>query len=186
MKKIPKSHPRHWHMLKMRERLMKAYPNCFMPFGEIKKPLKIGIHRDLADADFTTSAYEWRDVLCALADYVHGKGYYKAIVPGAIRVGLDGEPAGTVSDGAAADAARKLAKIERREAAVEAAKQREIEAKAKAEAEAKAKAEAEAAAKRKAEIKARQRRPAERQHRKVQVEIVRRRPGVPGVTRRFG
>ena len=183
MKKLPKSHPCHWRMLRMRERLMRAYPNCFQPFGEIKKPLKIGIDRDLHD--FTTSAYEWRDVLAALRDYTMGKHYYLGVVPGAIRVGLDGEPAGTVGEGAARHAAHCLAKIERREFAAKQA----AEIKAKREAEiaeqAKRKAEAEAAAiKAKAAKKHAAPRPAPR--RTVQVEIIRRRPGVPGVTRRFG
>lgn len=179
------THKAHRRMLRMRERLMEAYPKCFMPFGEIKRPLKIGIHQDLLD--FASDAYEMRDVRRALADYVTGKGYYRAILPGAIRVDLNGEPAGVVGEGAAFDAARKLRKIERREFA---AKREAERVAAKAEAEKRAaekaarKAESEAAAKRAAEKRA-QPRPAQRQHRKVEVEVIRRRPGVPGVTRRF-
>lgn len=77
------------------------YPKAF--FKGHTKPLKVGIHQDLAERE------EWPNKLIrrALANYVNLPRYIKAVRIGAERVDLDGLPAGKVDKDAAQHASEK-------------------------------------------------------------------------------
>lgn len=77
------------------------YPKAF--FKGHTKPLKVGIHQDLAERE------EWSHKLIrrALANYVNLPRYIKAVRIGAERVDLDGQPAGKVDKEAALHASEK-------------------------------------------------------------------------------
>ena len=77
------------------------YPKAF--FKGHTKPLKVGIHQQLAERE------EWPNKLIrrALANYVNLPRYIKAVREGAERVDLDGQPAGKVDKEAALHAAEK-------------------------------------------------------------------------------
>ncbi|MGR2739649.1 ProQ/FINO family protein [Billgrantia sp. Q4P2] len=87
------------------------YPNTF--FKGHTRPLKVGIHHDLAARE------PWPEKLVrrALAGYVNLPRYLKAVREGAERIDLDGAPAGNVDAQAAEYAKRKLERLqsERRE-----------------------------------------------------------------------
>ena len=70
--------------------LAETYPACFD--GENPRPLKLGIHRDLMAAGFEKAA-----VKRALARYCNRPRYRKALRAGAIRIDLQGQPAGVVT-----------------------------------------------------------------------------------------
>ncbi|MBT2787296.1 MULTISPECIES: ProQ/FINO family protein [unclassified Halomonas] len=77
------------------------YPKAF--FKGHTKPLKIGIHQELAERE------EWPNKLIrrALANYVNLPRYIKAVREGAERVDLDGQSAGKVDKEAALHASQK-------------------------------------------------------------------------------
>lgn len=77
------------------------YPKAF--FKGHTKPLKVGIHQDLAERE------EWPNKLIrrALANYVNLPRYIKAVRTGAERVDLYGQPAGKVDKEAALHASEK-------------------------------------------------------------------------------
>ena len=77
------------------------YPNAF--FKGHTKPLKIGIHQDLAERE----AWPNKLIRRALANYVNLPRYIKAVRVGAERVDLDGQPAGKVDKEAAQHASEK-------------------------------------------------------------------------------
>ncbi|MGM0702479.1 MAG: ProQ/FINO family protein [Pseudomonadota bacterium] len=82
------------------------YPQTF--FKGHTRPLKVGIHLDLA-------AHEpWPEKLVrrALAGYVNLPRYLKGVREGAERIGLDGQPHGTVDAQAAEHAHRKLERLQ--------------------------------------------------------------------------
>ncbi|MCE8018177.1 ProQ/FinO family protein [Halomonas sp. MCCC 1A17488] len=87
------------------------YPRTF--FKGHTRPLKVGIHHDLAARE------PWPEKLVrrALAGYVNLPRYLKAVREEAERIDLDGEPAGSVDAQAAEHAKRKLERLqsERRE-----------------------------------------------------------------------
>ncbi len=87
------------------------YPHTF--FKGHTRPLKVGIHHDLAARE------PWPEKLVrrALAGYVNLPRYLKAVREGAERIDLDGAPAGDVDPQAAEHAKRKLERLqnERRE-----------------------------------------------------------------------
>lgn len=72
------------------------------------RPLKIGIHEDLAEHE------PWPEKLVrrALACYVNLPRYLKAVRDGAERIDLDGQPAGRVDESAETHACRKLARLQ--------------------------------------------------------------------------
>ncbi|WP_052383895.1 ProQ/FINO family protein [Litchfieldella xinjiangensis] len=72
------------------------------------RPLKIGIHEDLMQRE------PWPEKLVrrALASYVHLPRYLKAVRAGTERVGLNGEPAGTVTEGEAKYAKKQLDELQ--------------------------------------------------------------------------
>ncbi|MCP5451252.1 MAG: ProQ/FinO family protein [Gammaproteobacteria bacterium] len=70
--------------------LAETYPACFD--GENPRPLKLGIHHDLMAAGFEKAA-----VKRTLARYCNRPRYRKALRAGAIRIDLQGQPAGVVT-----------------------------------------------------------------------------------------
>ncbi|MEZ5601479.1 MAG: ProQ/FinO family protein [Candidatus Competibacteraceae bacterium] len=70
--------------------LAETYPACFN--SENPRPLKLGIHRDLMAAGFEKAA-----VKRTLARYCNRPRYRKALRAGAIRIDLQGQPAGVVT-----------------------------------------------------------------------------------------
>lgn len=84
------------------QQLFDAYPEVFN--RENVRPLKIGIQEDLiADEKLARNR-----IKRALASYVRNPQYLRSLVAGADRIGLDAQPAGTVSEEEAAHAKRKL------------------------------------------------------------------------------
>ena len=74
--------------------LCERFPLAFMPTGEPKKPLKIGIFDDLLAA---CPDIEPARIKIAMEDYCHGPRYLIEQVEGAMRVGLDGQATGAVT-----------------------------------------------------------------------------------------
>lgn len=73
----------------------KRYPNAF--FAGHTKPLKVGIHQDLAQRE----PWSGKLIRRALANYVNLPRYVKSMREGAGRIDLDGNPAGKVDKEAA-------------------------------------------------------------------------------------
>lgn len=96
-----------------RAALVDLFPAAFAPKGAEKKPLKIGIDRDIKRAcpQFTREALR-----LALGDYTGGPTYLRHLVIGTPRVGLDGEAEGWVTEDQAIEAKARLATIERNQA----------------------------------------------------------------------
>ncbi|PMR73009.1 ABC transporter substrate-binding protein [Billgrantia endophytica] len=82
------------------------YPDTF--FKGHTRPLKVGIHQDLARRE------PWPEKLVrrALAGYVNLPRYLKAVRQGAERIDLEGRPEGTVDTQAAEHAQRKLERLQ--------------------------------------------------------------------------
>jgi ProP effector len=91
--------------------LAERWPKCFAVDEKRRRPLKIGI------AEEVRALLPDIDVSAALAYYAHNPSYLKALVSGAVRIGLDGEPAGTVTAVHEAFARRELAKRETKQPA---------------------------------------------------------------------
>ncbi|WP_428031530.1 ProQ/FINO family protein [Ancylobacter sp.] len=89
--------------------LVERFPRCFCAKGEPKRPLKLGIHKDLRIA---APDIPRRMIVFALADYTSGLSYLRAIQIGASRVDLEGWPAGEVSIPQAKAAREQLERIE--------------------------------------------------------------------------
>src|SRR5215207_9083757 len=88
--------------------LADRWPNCFAVSEKQRRPLKIGIGEEIAG--LLTDV----DVLAALALYTRSPGYMEALVAGAVRIGLDGEPAGVVTAQQVAFARTQLATMQKR------------------------------------------------------------------------
>ena len=86
--------------------LAERWPKCFAVDEKRRRPLKVGI------AEEARALLPDIDVSAALALYTHSTSYMKALVAGAVRIGLDGEPTGTVTAVHEAFARRELAKRE--------------------------------------------------------------------------
>jgi hypothetical protein len=85
--------------------LTERFPNCFKPFGQPKLPLKIGIDKDIIAAAPDLSGHNIRGTL---GIYTRTPGYHKVLVEGAARIDLNGNPAGTVTEKEAQQAAQTL------------------------------------------------------------------------------
>jgi ProP effector len=82
------------------ELLRAHYPGCFKNNKEEIQPLKIGIKQDLVKCLSMRNDIVTADKACmvnSLAYYVNSAAYYKAVVAGAMRIDLEGVPAGTVT-----------------------------------------------------------------------------------------
>src|SRR5215471_17961207 len=100
------------HKLDLRKatiaRLAQLFPACFYVTRRQRRPLKIGLRRDLAALDLGVGR---RELDSALAWYVNGISYLQSLRVGADRIGLDGAPAGVVSKVDEAHAREKLAAL---------------------------------------------------------------------------
>jgi hypothetical protein len=77
------------------ELLAETWPACFSVYQNRRHPLKIGIHHEiLAALDGAVTETELR---IALGCYVANPVYRARLVAGAVRIGLDGQPAGVVT-----------------------------------------------------------------------------------------
>jgi ProP effector len=100
------------NMLRTREWLLRTFPKCFQPFGQPKLSLKIGIDENIV-AIYGGGYRQFRyELAAALHDYTSGESYLRTMTTGAVRIDLDGNPAGEVVEDAAKIAALRLAKLE--------------------------------------------------------------------------
>jgi sRNA-binding protein len=96
------------------EALSEIYPAAFFASGRLRRPLKIGIAKDIkadvaADPD---SELKFYDIDQVLAWYTNHVGYQNACsVAGAVRVNLDGAKAGTVTESEARQAKERATEI---------------------------------------------------------------------------
>jgi sRNA-binding protein len=88
--------------------LADRFPAAFFMFEGRRRPLKIGIAADICEAvpEINKEHLQW-----ALARYCMSPGYLRSLTSGAVRVGLAGDAAGTVTDEAAAKAVGMLAQV---------------------------------------------------------------------------
>lgn len=87
--------------------LCERFPNAFFAFQKRRKPLKIGIDRDIADR--LGDAIDRKTLALALRLYTHNFFYRMAQKAGHARIDLDGNPCGEVSEADAASAAKDVA-----------------------------------------------------------------------------
>ncbi|MBY6265532.1 hypothetical protein EI613_26955 [Azospirillum sp. 412522] len=85
-----------------RRALAAAFPACFnQPKSRApKRPLKVGITADLIARGITGEdgqPLSHKRIERAVRDYCLGTKYDAALIPGAVRIDLDGNPAGSVS-----------------------------------------------------------------------------------------
>jgi ProP effector len=73
--------------------LCERWPKCFFIFPGRRLPLKIGIHKDIPDG-----LIEPKILRLAFRLYVNNPGYLNAMRLGAVRVDLNGAPAGKVDE----------------------------------------------------------------------------------------
>jgi ProP effector len=87
--------------------LAERWPKCFSVYERRRRPLKIGIHRDVIAAlgDAVTAI----ELSSALGVYCANASYLRSMVPGTIRIDLDGNPAGAVTEDEAVGARGRLA-----------------------------------------------------------------------------
>ncbi len=74
-----------------------CFPKCFTLEGEAK-PLKIGIFQDLADRLTDDPKVSKTQLRAALRQYTSSWRYLHGVKPGAVRVDLDGNPAGELEE----------------------------------------------------------------------------------------
>jgi sRNA-binding protein len=88
--------------------LAERFPAAFFTFEGQRRPLKIGIAVDICEAvpELNKEHLQW-----ALARYCMSPGYLRSLTSGAVRIGLAGDPAGTVTEEAAAKAVAMLAQV---------------------------------------------------------------------------
>lgn len=93
-------------VLNTRVVLVARFPLCFWPKGERKRPLKVGIIRDLYERCPDIPADLIRK---ALADYCLGPSYQVTLLKaGEARLDLDGNPCGMVTERHSAAAVKLL------------------------------------------------------------------------------
>ncbi|MEH0667113.1 RNA chaperone ProQ [Vibrio scophthalmi] len=77
--------------------IAECFPKCFTLEGEAK-PLKIGIFQDLADRLNDDPKVSKTQLRAALRQYTSSWRYLHGVKPGAVRVDLDGNPAGELEE----------------------------------------------------------------------------------------
>lgn len=83
----------------VRQALHLTYPDCFAGKGQQKRPLKIGIHKDvLSDGREKMPGLSCRLIRAGLRDYVSGPTYLRNMLAGTPRIDLDGNPDGVVEE----------------------------------------------------------------------------------------
>jgi ProP effector len=113
----------HSRLIELIAMLAARWPRCFAIYQRRRRPLKIGIDRDLAAAlgDSVTPV----ELEVVLSRYVRSEGYLFKCVADAARIDLDGAAAGSVTAEQAVHAAAWVtARIRRRAAAKAEAKAR--------------------------------------------------------------
>ena len=88
--------------------LCEQFPKCFFKKGESKKPLKIGIHRDIAKIFPEILP---RHLNLVFNDYTNGPTYLRSIVTGSYRIDLDGNPVTIIEQHHEDYAAKKLRRM---------------------------------------------------------------------------
>jgi ProP effector len=84
-------------------KLAQLYPRTFFVYEQRRRPLVIGVHNALV-------AHIPQPALCnALRHYTGNNFYLRALQAGAVRIDLQGQPAGTVTAAEAAQAQLRLA-----------------------------------------------------------------------------
>jgi ProP effector len=89
--------------------LAARFPRAFAVDGNRRRPLKVGIRRDLRAAVGDT--FSGKKIKTALSFYVNSAAYLRSLTEGADRVGVGGEPAGKVSGPEAEHARERLASM---------------------------------------------------------------------------
>jgi sRNA-binding protein len=102
---------RYKRAMEMRKVLVERFPKAFMPFAQPKIPLQIGTAEKLLEL---TPDLPRADVLNALHNYTHGGTYHAALIAGATRIDLNGEPAGVVTKNHELHATIQLTNLKRR------------------------------------------------------------------------
>jgi ProP effector len=77
--------------------IAECFPKCFTLEGEAK-PLKIGIFQDLAERLSDDPKVSKTQLRAALRQYTSSWRYLHGVKPGAVRVDLDGNPAGELDE----------------------------------------------------------------------------------------
>jgi ProP effector len=95
----------------IRYQLVDRFPAAFKGKGMPKVPLAIGIFKEIKRRAPEITRH---DLNIAMQDYTGGWKYLRAIVEGTFRVDLDGNPVSAVTAAHAADARRRLEKLEAR------------------------------------------------------------------------
>jgi ProP effector len=90
------------------ELLAERFPNSFALHQNRRRPLKVGIHKDIVAA--LDGAVMPAELCAALRCYVRSAGYLRSMVAGADRIDLDGRPCGTVTEDEAEYASMTLAR----------------------------------------------------------------------------
>lgn len=89
-----------------------AFPECFAPKGQKKRPLKVGIGKDLmAEARAVFPGMSRRLINAFLRDYTSGFRYHSSVERGATRIDLSGNLAGVVTEKEAAHAAGQIRRV---------------------------------------------------------------------------
>lgn len=96
-----------WSVDATRRELVRRFPNCFVPKGTDKRPLKIGVHREILKLcpDIPKVA-----ICAALGDYIAGWRYQRALVEQTHRINLRGETVEEIDAGSKTQAAEILAR----------------------------------------------------------------------------
>jgi ProP effector len=92
--------------------LAETWPACFCVYERRRRPLQLGIHRDILAA--LGGAVTEEELSRALRYYTGNAWFLRAMVAGAARISLDGNPAGTVTPEEAATATVRLANRKRK------------------------------------------------------------------------
>ncbi len=90
--------------------LATAFPATFTLEPDHVRPLKSGIREEL----YAVAQISHRRILAALARYCRSPSYLKAMMEGAVRLDLTGQPAGTVTAREANAAKNQLAALAKR------------------------------------------------------------------------
>jgi ProP effector len=91
--------------------LVAAFPATFTLDADQVRPLKNGVREELYDA---AAHISHRRISAALARYCRSPPYLKAVKEGVARIGLDGQPAGQVTETEAEAARKQLAALGKR------------------------------------------------------------------------
>ncbi len=105
-------HSRAWRAARIDTLLIlrQRFPNAFARLNDYRRrPLKIGVHLDIRAAIPDLDPIE---ISRALRYYVADVRYHRAVVEGAERIDLDGNPAGTVTAAEAENSKRSVAGME--------------------------------------------------------------------------